>query len=123
MNSLGEKLGKQESFGFKGLSLNTQRLILEQVQREFEGVPLHKLPVAELRRLRDEVFKGKSFSHAIFTDPVKALKHIRGALSEEITLRTPSRRELARHTGSLLYGLDMDDVANNLELIRSLGRK
>jgi hypothetical protein len=119
MNSLGEKKEKQEAFGFQRLGPNAQHLILEHVQKQYEGVLIDKLPVEELRRLRYEVFRGKSFSDAIFVDPKEALKHIRGALSQEIDLRTPNTREVASHMGGLIRGMDPGDVASNLELLRN----
>jgi len=121
MNSLGEKPENQDNSGFRGLSPNTQRLILEHVKPEFEGVPFHKLPVDEMRRLR-EVFRGKSFSDAMFADPQEALKHIRGVLSQEIKLRTPNPQELASYMGNLIPGMDSDDIQNNLELLGKLSR-
>jgi hypothetical protein len=74
-----------------------------------------------MRRLR-EVFRGKSFSDAMFADPQEALKHIRGVLSQEIKLRTPNPQELASYMGNLIPGMDSDDIQNNLELLGKLSR-
>ncbi len=119
MNPPKEKLERRESIGFQGLSPETQHLILEQVQKKFEGVPIDELPVEELRRLRDKEFRGKSFSHAFFFNPEKALRHIRGALSHEIDLKDPNPQEVASYMGHLIQGMDPDDVEINLELLRN----
>ncbi len=123
MSHSEEKKEKQEEFGFKKLGPKVQNLILEQVQKKYQGIPLYNLPVEEMRRLRDEEFKGKTYSHAIFPDPEKALKHIRGALTDEINLRTPNPKELISHMGQLIRGMDADDAQNNLELLSRLYKK
>ncbi len=123
MNVLKEKQENQKTPGFQGLSPTTQRLILEHVEGQFEGIPLEELPVEELRRLRDEVFRGKIFSDAIFPDPEEALRHIRGILSEEIALKTPNQQETARHMGHLIRGMDPSEVPANLSLLGKLLRK
>ena len=99
--------------GFESLTPGARANIQAYAETTFgEGVSLDSLTLAQLEKLRNEVFgSGTSLSFCI---PDRGT-----AIRSALTQRIKTLLDAARHTGNLMHGLDAGDVDGELETIRT----